>query len=159
MADLGHRASRVVDQRPEVVHDRLLQLAERLRDEMPSIEPGTQAASVLGITGSLGVQIADRGPSRIDLRTTRGRIIGEGSADLAPTPDGRTSLTIAVAIEPLGFAANMMLSVALRARPELERQVVEGLETGMTDLATELARPDEEWDPANWNPPGVPTRG
>ena len=39
---LQHRAERIVDQRPDIVHDRLLELAARLRDELPPIEPGTE---------------------------------------------------------------------------------------------------------------------
>jgi hypothetical protein len=156
---LAHEARRTVDQRPDVVHDRLIQLAERLRDELPPIEPGTQPASLLGIAGPLGVAIEDRGPTRIELRTTRGRITGNASADVVPTPDGRTSLTIAVVIEPHGFAADMMLGIALRARPEIERQVIDGLEAAMTDLATELAKPAGEWDPDTWRPVGLPTAG
>lgn len=156
MADLGHRTSRVVDQAPAVVHDRLLQLAARLRDELPPIEAGTQAATALGVTGSLGIEIVDRGPRRIELRTTEGRIRGEGSADLAPADGGvRTQLTMAVAIQPQGFAANLMLGVALRTRPGIEQQVVDRLEAGLDDLVVELAKPDAEWDPAAWRPPGL----
>ena len=157
MSDLEHHAERLVDQRPEVVHDRLIELAERLRDETPPIEAGTQAATLLGVTGSLGIEIADRGPDRIELRTTNGRIRGEASAGLAPTPDGRTTLALSVAIKPQGFAANLMLGVALRARPDVERQVIEGLESGLDDLALELAKPDAEWDAASWRPTGLPT--
>jgi hypothetical protein len=40
---IEHRATRLVDQRPDVVHARLLELAERLRHELPPIAPGTQA--------------------------------------------------------------------------------------------------------------------
>ncbi len=159
MAELGHRSSRVVDQRPDVVHDRLLQLAARLRDELPPIEAGTQAATALGLTGELGVEIHDRSPSRIEIRTAQGRIRGEGVADLAPTADGRTTLTMALEVKPHGFAANMMLGVALRTMPQLERQVIDGLETGLDELATELAKPDAEWDPAAWQPVGLPARG
>jgi hypothetical protein len=156
VASLEHRASRLVDQRPDVVHARLLELAGRLRDELPPVEPGTQAATLLGMSGPVGVEVADRGPNRIELRTTQGRIRGEAGADLAPTPDGRTNLTLAVSIEPEGFAANMMLGVALNAMPGFKKQVIDGLETALTDLATELAKPDAEWDAASWQPPGVP---
>jgi hypothetical protein len=159
VADLGHRASRIVDQRPEVVHDRLLQLAARLRDELPPIEPGTQAATALGITGRVPLEIADRGPGRIELRTTDGRIRGEGEIDLSPTADGRTNVTVALAIEPQGFAANLMLGVALRTMPNLEQQVIDGLEANLDSLAVELARPDAHWDPTAWQPVGLPTRG
>lgn len=153
MASLEHRATRLVDQRPDVVHARLLQLAARLRDEMPPVEPGTQAASMLGISGPVGVEIVDKGPNRIELRTSQGRIRAEAAADLAPTPDGRTNLTLAMAVQPQGFAANMMLGVALKTMPNVERQVVEGIEATLTDLATELAKPDSDWDPAAWKPP------
>jgi hypothetical protein len=158
VADLGHRASRVVDQRPAVVHDRLLQLAARLRDELPPIEAGTQAATALGVTGRLDVEIADRGPSRIELRTTQGRIRGEGAVALAPTADGRTNLTMALEIKPHGFAANLMLGVALTTMPNIEQQVIDGLEAALDDLAVELAKPDDQWDAASWTPPGLAAR-
>ena len=158
MADLGHRASRLIDQRPDVVHDRLLELAARLRDELPPIEPGTQAATALGTNGKLEVEVADRSPSRIELRTTQGRIRGEGRVDLAPAADGRTNLTMALEIKPQGFAANMMLSVALRTMPNLERQVIDGLNAALDDLAIELAKPDDQWDAASWTPPGLTAR-
>src|SRR4051812_11796726 len=131
MADLAHRTTRLVEQRPDVVHDRLLELAARLRDEAPPIEPGTQAASALGMSGSLGIEIADRGPRRIELRTTKGRIRGEGAADLAPGADGTTKVTMSATLKPQGMAANLMLGVALRTMPDLERKVVDGLEAGL----------------------------
>ena len=158
MADLGHRASRIVDQAPDVVHDRLLELAARLRDELPPIEAGTQAATALGVTGPLEVEIHDRSPSRIELRTTQGRIRGEGAVDLEPTADGRTNLTMALAVKPQGFAANLMLGVALRTMPGVEQQVIDGLEANLDDLSRELAKPDAEWDPAAWQPVGLPGR-
>jgi hypothetical protein len=158
VADLGHRASRIVDQTPGVVHDRLLELAARLRDELPPIEAGTQAATALGVTGPLEVEIHDRSPSRIELRTIQGRIRGEGAVDLEPTTDGRTNLTMALAVKPQGFAADLMLGVALRARPRVEQQVIDGLEANLDALVTELAKPDAEWDPAAWQPVGLPGR-
>ncbi|MBA2717719.1 MAG: hypothetical protein H0U52_00560 [Chloroflexi bacterium] len=160
MADLGHRASRIVDQRPDVVHARLLELAARLRGEAPPIEAGTQAATILGFSGPVAVEIFDRGPSRIELRTTQGRIRGEAAADLAPADGGtRTNLTLALDIKPQGFAANMMLGVALRTMPGVEQKVIDGLETGLDDLVTELAKPDSEWDASAWQPPGIPAAG
>jgi hypothetical protein len=153
---IEHRATRLVDQRSDVVHARLLELAERLRHELPPIEPGTQAATVLGVTGPVDVEVIDRSPSRIELRTTQGRIRGEAAADLATTPDGKTNVTLEMAVKPEGFAANMMLGVALKTMPGLEQRLIEGLETSMTDLATELAKPDGEWDAASWLPPGIP---
>jgi len=158
VADLAHRASRVVDQRPGVVHDRLLQLAARLRDELPPIEPGTQAATALGTSGRLEVEIVDRGPGRIEIRTTEGRIRGEGAADIAATPDGGTNVTVSVEIKPQGFAANVMLGVALRTMPGVEQQVIDGLEANLDSLAAELAKPDADWDPAAWQPVGLPGR-
>ncbi|HET7702711.1 MAG TPA: hypothetical protein VFK35_04880 [Candidatus Limnocylindrales bacterium] len=155
MADLSHRAIRVVEQRPDVVHARLLELAARLRDEAPPIEPGTQAAQLLGMDGPLGIQVADRGPNRIELRTTQGRILANAVADLAPTADGRTGLTMAVDIKPDGFAANLMLGAALRMMPGVERKVIDGLEAGLDDLVTELAKSDEEWDADAWRPAGL----
>jgi hypothetical protein len=159
VADLEHRSSRIVDQRPEIVHDRLLELAARLRDEAPPVEAGTQAATVLGITGPVGVQIADRGPDRIDLRTTQGRVRAEAAARIEPTADGRTTLTMDVVVKPQGFAANLMVGVALRTMPNAELRVAEALERGFDDLAIELAKPDGEWDAGSWTPPGLPTRG
>jgi hypothetical protein len=156
MASLEHHATRVVNQRPEIVHARLLELAARLRDELPPIEPGTQAATMLGMTGPVGIEVADRGPNRIELRTTQGRIRGEAAADLAPTADGQTNLSLGLVVQPQGFAANMMLGVALRTMPNVERQVIDGLETALTDLSEELAKPDAEWDARAWTPPGLP---
>ena len=155
MAKLEHRTSRLVDQRPQIVHDRLLELAARLRDELPPIEPGTQAATMLGVTGRVTVEVADRGPNRIELRTTEGRIRAQAAADLAPTPDGRTNLTMAMVVEPQGFAANMMFDLALKTMPGARKQVIDGLEASLTDLATDLAKPNSEWEPAAWTPPGV----
>ena len=152
---IEHRATRLIDQRPEVVHARLLELAERLRHELPPIEPGTQAASVLGVSGPLEVEVVSRGPERIELRTTQGRIRGEAAADLVGTPDGKTALTLEMTVNPLGFAANMMLGVALRTMPGIEQRVVEGVEAALDDLATELAKPDGEWNAAAWTPPGL----
>ena len=152
---IEHRATRLIDQRPEVVHARLLELAERLRHELPPIEPGTQAASVLGVSGPLEVEVVSRGPERIELRTTQGRIRGEAAADLVGTPDGKTALTLEMTVNPLGFAANMMLGVALRTMPGIEQRVVEGVEASLDDLATELAKSDEEWNAAAWTPPGL----
>ena len=160
MADLGHRASRIVDQRPDVVHARLLELAARLREETPPIEPGTQAATILGFSGPVAVEIFDRSPSRIELRTTQGRIRAEAAADLTPADGGtRTNLALALEIKPQGFAANMMLGVALKTMPGVERKVIDGLETGLDDLVKELAKLDAEWDANAWQPPGIPTAG
>ena len=160
MADIGHRASRVVDQRPDVVHARLLELAARLRDEAPPIEVGTQAATILGFSGPVTVEILDRGPGRIELRTTQGRIRGEAAADLAPADGGaRTNLALTLEIKPNGFAASMMLGVALKTMPGVEQKVIDGLETGLDDLVKELAKSDQDWDPAAWQPPGLPAAG
>ena len=158
MAELAHRAVRTVQQQPEVVHDRLLELAARLRDELPPIPAGSQAASILGISGRLALNVVDRGPNRIELATTDGRIRAQGSADLEPTADGRTTVTMEIAIKPQGMAANLMLGAALAARPDIRRQVVDGLEAGLDDLTLELAKPDAEWDASRWQPPGVPSR-
>jgi hypothetical protein len=159
VADLSHRASRIVDQRPDVVHDRLLELAGRLRDELPPIEAGTQAATALGLSGRLAIEIVDRGPRRIEIRTTEGRIRGEGAADLSPAPGDRTTVAVSVEIKPQGFAANLVLGVALRTMPGIEQQVIDGLEANLDDLARELAKPDAEWNPAAWQPVGLPSRG
>ena len=156
MADLVHRSSRTIDQRPEVVHERLLELAAQLRDETPPVEPGTQAATLLGMSGRIDVQIADRGPGRIELRTLQGRVRAEAAADIKPTPDGRTDLSMVVVVKPQGFAANLMLGVALKTMPNAEARVAAGLERGFDDLVLELAKPDGEWDAAAWRPPGLP---
>ena len=157
MADLVHRSSRTIDQRADVVHDRLLQLAIRLRDEAPGVAAGTQAATFLGVSGPLGIEIGDRGPNRIELRTTRGRVRGEGAVDIAPRPDGRTDVAMLALVKPQGIAANLVLSAALGARPQIRQEIENGLERGFDDLARELAKPDTEWDPDAWMPPGLPT--
>lgn len=155
MADIVHQSSRTIDQQADIVHDRLLQLADRLRDEAPPVPPGSQASTLLGMSGSLGIEVADRGPNRIELRTTQGRVRGEGGVDIAGRPDGRTDVTIGVAIRPQGFAANLMLGAALGAMPKVQQGVIDGLERGFDDLAVELAKPDSEWDPSTWTPPGL----
>ena len=154
MADLVHRSSRTIDQRADVVHDRLLQLAVRLRDEAPSIPPGSTAATFLGVTGPLGIEIGDRGPNRIELRTTRGRVRGEGAVDITPRPDGRTDVAMLALVKPQGVAANLVLGAALGARPQLREGIEAGLERGFDDLAVERAKPDAEWEPSAWMPPG-----
>jgi hypothetical protein len=158
VADLEHHARRLVDQRPEVVHDRVLELANRVRDEAPPIEPGTEVATMLGITGSPGIEVADLGASRIEIRSTRGRVRVEAAADIAPADADRTSLAIDVVVRPQGFAANMMLGVALSARPQIRQELVAGIERGLDDLAVELAKPDDQWDAGAWMPPGLPVR-
>jgi hypothetical protein len=158
MADLTHRSTRVVDQRPEIVHDRVLELAGRLRDEAPPIEPGTQAATLLGMSGPLGIEVADRGPGRIEIRTTNGRVRGEGAVDIVPDEGGRTRVTMLAVVKPSGFAASAMLGLALQSMPKLREQIVDGLERGLDDLAVELAKPDSEWDAASWTPPGLAAR-
>jgi hypothetical protein len=152
MADLSHRATRLVDQDPGVVHDRVLELAHRLRDEAPAIPPGSQPAMLLGTSGRLPIQVRDGGPGRIELTTTEGRIRGRAVADIAAEDGGRTSLSIAVAAEPKGMTANLLLGAALGARPNLRQELVNGLEDAMTELAAELAKPDGAWDAAAWQP-------
>ena len=122
MADLAHRATRLVEQDPAVVHDRVLELAKRLRDEAPTIEPGSQPAMLLGTSGSLGIELRDVGPGRIELTTTQGRIRGHIAADIAPADGGRTNLAIAVSVEPKGMAAGLMLGAALGARPNIRQR-------------------------------------
>ena len=157
MADLSYASKRLVHQRPDVVHDRVLQLATRLRDEAPPVDAGTELATLLGITGSLGIQATDRGPTRIELATTRGRVLAEAVADIAGAAD-QTSLTVRVEARPQGFAANMMLGVALSARPQIRQGLESGIERGMDELAVELAKPDDQWDPGAWMPSGLPVR-
>jgi len=141
-----------VDQDPAVVHARVLELAQRLRAEAPTIPPGSQPAMLLGTSGSLGIELRDVGPGRIELTTTQGRIRGQVAADIAPADGGRTNLAIAVSVEPKGMAAGLMLGAALSARPNIRHDLVTGLEEGMTDLAAELAKPDGEWDADTWQP-------
>lgn len=156
MADLTFSSSRVVAQQPGVVHDRLIELAERLGREAPAVPAGSQAASFMGFSGPVAIEIADRGPGRVELRTTQGRVRGSAAALIAATADGGTALTMSVAIQPQGFAANVMLGAALGARPQLRQQIVDGLERALDDLAIELAKPAEEWDAASWWPPSLP---
>jgi hypothetical protein len=158
MADIVHRSTRTIDQRPGIVHDRLLELAARLRDEAPPIPPGSQAATLLGVSGSLGIEIGDRGPQRIELRTTQGRVRGEGGVDIAGRPDGRTDVSLVAIVKPQGFAANVMLGAALASMPAMRQRIIDGLEQGFDDLAVELAKPDGEWDAGSWQPPGLPAR-
>ena len=68
-------------------------------------------------------------------------------------------MTVNLAVKPQGMAASMILGVALRTMPNLERQLIDGLEANLDDLARELAKPDAEWDPAAWQPVGLPGRG
>jgi hypothetical protein len=65
---------------------------------------------------------------------------------------------MALAVKPQGFAANLMLGVALRTMPGVEQQVIDGLEANLDALVAELAKPDAEWDPAAWQPVGLPGR-
>ena len=156
---IEHRATRTVDQRPDVVHDRLLELAERVRTETPAVQPGTQIASVLGMSGDLGIEVTDRGPGRIALRTTNGRIRADGEADIVPTADGRTTLTLTGAVVPEGFAANLMMGVALKAMPNLEADIRAGIEKSLDELVVELAKSDADWNAADWQPSALPSRG
>jgi hypothetical protein len=156
VANIEHESTRTIAQPQAVVHARLLELAQRLRDELPPVQEGDRAAHLLGVSGPLGVEIGDRGPARIDIATTNGRIRGEGAADLTPTADGGTTLTMQLAIKPQGFAANLMLGMATATIPNFEERFRDVMESGMTDLAHELEKPDGEWDPAAWKPPGLP---
>lgn len=155
MADLSYSSTRTIDQTPTVVHDRVLELARRVRDEAPEVPEGSQPASLLGVSGRLDVEIADRGPNRVELRTTEGRIQVEAAADIAGRPDGRTDLTLGATVRPQGMAASLMMSAALGARPEIRRRVENGIESAFDDLATELAKPDDQWDASSWKPPGM----
>jgi hypothetical protein len=155
VADISYSSTRTIEQAPAVVHDRVLELARRLRDEAPTVPPGSGPASMLGVTGQLDVEIGDRGPNRIELRTTEGRIRVEAAADVIGRPDGRTDLTIGATIRPQGMGASLMLSAALGARPEIRQRVENGIEAAMDDLSTELAKPDDQWDASSWNPPGL----
>ncbi len=155
MADLTYSSTRTIEQAPGVVHDRVLELAQRLRDEAPVVPEGSGPGTMLGVSGRLDVEIADRGPNRIEVRTTEGRIRVEAAADIAGRPDGRTDLTIGATVRPQGMAANLMMSAALGARPDIRQRVENGIESAFDDLATELAKPDDQWDASSWNPPGI----
>lgn len=50
----------------------------------------------------------------------------------------------------------MMLGVALKTMPNVERQLIDGLERSLDDVAVQLAKPDGEWDARAWEPPGIP---
>lgn len=154
MADLVHRSSRTIDQRPEVVHDRLLELGARLRDELPPIQAGTQAASVLGVTGLVPIEIRDLGTGRIEMRTMTGRIRGEAAADLKPDDGGRTALALSIAIKPQGFAASMMLAAGVQMAGGRQK-LVDSLDRVLDDLVVELAKPTGEWSATTWTPPGL----
>jgi len=154
VADLSHTANRVVDQRPDIVHHRLLELADRLRDELPPIEPGTQAASILGITGRLPVQVRDLGAERIELRTTDGRIRGESVATIQPAAGDRTALGLSIVVKPQGFAANLMFGAGLQMAGG-QQKIVASLEKIVDDLVIELEKPDGAWDPRSWMPSGL----
>lgn len=156
MADIVHRSSRTVKQDPEVVHERLLELGKRLKRELPAIPAGSQAATLLGTSGSLGLEIDDKGADRIELRTTKGRIRGEGSVDIEAAGRGKTTVSMVATVKPHGFGAGVMMSAALASRPSIQKDIVKGLERGFDDLAKELAKPDHEWDAASWTPPGLP---
>ena len=52
-----------------------------------------------------------------------------------------------------------MLGVALKAMPDLEKNIIAGLEGGFDDLVVELAKPDDEWDAAAWQPSGLTPGG
>lgn len=110
---------------------------------------------MLGVSGQLDIEIADRGPNRIELRTTEGRIRVEAAANIVARPDGRTDLTIGTTVRPQGMAASLMMSAALGARPEIRQRVENGFESAFDDLAAELAKPDDQWDASTWNPPGL----
>jgi len=154
VADLVHRSSRTIDQRPEVVHDRLLELGARLRDELPPIQPGTQAASVLGVTGQVPIEIRDLGTGRIEMRTMSGRIRVEAVADLQPVDGGRTALALSIAIKPQGLAASMMLGAGVQMAGGRQK-LVDSLDRVLDDLVVELAKPDGAWDATTWTPPGL----
>src|SRR5205814_2080792 len=76
----------------------------------------------------------------------------------SPAAGDRTKVAVSVEIKPQGFAANVMLGVALRTMPGIEQQVIDGLEANLDSLAAELAKPDSEWDPAAWQPVGLASR-
>jgi hypothetical protein len=154
VADLVHRSSRTVDQRPAVVHDRLMELGARLSDELPPIQPGTQAASILGVTGRVPIEIRDLGAGRIEIRTMAGRIRGEAAADLQPVDTDRTALALSIAIKPQGFAASMMLGAGVQMAGGRQK-LVDSLDRVLDDLVVELAKPDGEWDATSWTPPGL----
>jgi hypothetical protein len=140
-----HQATRAVKQPPDVVHDRLIELVGRLREEMPPISSNDQVARLLGVDGALGIEIKDDGPGRIDVATTEGRIRVRSTAELTATSDGGTSLALGVALEPDGFAGRMMLGAATSMVTDFDRQFRDGVDRIATELAEELSKPDGEW--------------
>ena len=59
---------------------------------------------------------------------------------------------------PQGFAANLMMGVALKAMPNLEPDIRAGIEQSLDELVVELAKSDADWDAASWQPSALPAR-
>jgi hypothetical protein len=143
-----HRTTRVVEQPTDVVHTRLLEVAEHVKAEMPPVKPSDRVSELLGVTGDVGLEIHDRGPDLIEAATLRGRVRAAVSAHLAPDDGGGTSLTVRLGAEPDGFVGSMMLNMATKAIPNFSREFARIVDEVASSLATELARPDGEWDPS-----------
>lgn len=141
---ITHSTLRQVRQTPEVVQARLLDLAERIKREMPPIEDGDELHRLLGVTGSLGVEVGDRDGRGVDMRTTNGRIRGAVRAAIAPDGTG-TALDLTASVRPDGMVGSMMFSAAKRMRPDLEREFPAGVERVATELAGHLEGTDEAW--------------
>jgi hypothetical protein len=141
---ITHSTHRLIQQAPDVVRARLLGLAERIRLEMPPIEDGDELHRLLGVTGSLGVEVGDRDGRGVDIRTTRGRIRGAVTAAIAPEGAG-TALDLAVTVRPDGMVGSMMFSAAKRMVPDLDREFPAGVEHVASELAAQLEGTDEAW--------------
>lgn len=141
---ITHSTHRLVRQTPEVVQARLLELAERVRREMPDVEEGDQVHQLLGITGPLGIEIRERDGRGVDMVTTNGRIRGAVRAAIAPDGVG-SALGLTASVRPDGMVGSMMFSAAKRMRPELEREFPAGVERVATELAGHLEASDEAW--------------
>lgn len=112
---------------------------------MPPIKEGDRLGRLLGIYGDVGVEIKDGGPSKVELTTRRGRIRVRGTAELEPTIDGDTNLTLGVVVQSSGLLGRLMLGIA-SAFPVLVRILRQEAERSASELAEGLSKPDAQWD-------------
>lgn len=140
-----------VRQTQDVVHARLLELAETIRQEMRPIAEGDRIGQLIGVTGDVGVRIDDDGPSGIDLTTTNGRIrFGVAARMRAAAEPTATEVAARVTVKPNGLVGNVMLSTAQRTRPDLERQLSTSMDRAVSELIPLLELPDDEWRDGDW---------
>ena len=142
---IEHRTAREVTRPRDVVHSRLLELASLIRDEMPAIPPGDPIGRVLGIRGPIALEIHDRGPSRIDVKTVHGRIRFHGSAVLETRFDGGTDMTIETGLRPGGISGRLLLGIGRRVLPEFASDVWPGMEQQVSELAAALSLSEADW--------------